>query len=200
MRVFGLTGGIATGKSTVSQMFHALGAHIVDADLIAREVVAPGQPALAEIQSRFPEVFDSKGTLDRSALAERVFNSETERRSLNAILHPKIHQVVQDRLQSLRLQRIPFCLYDAPLLVENRLHEGMDGIIVVTAPREVQIQRLMARNQLSREQAIARIDSQLPLEEKRKVATWVIDNGSDLKATQAQVKTVWEALHERSHS
>jgi dephospho-CoA kinase len=191
-RFIGITGGIATGKSTVTQMLRELGAKVLDADEIAREVVAPGKPALLEIAARWPEVVDENGVLDRQKLGERVFAKSDERKALDAITHPKIQAEVLERTQALFEAGVPVVLYDAPLLIENKLHEAMDGVILVVVPRDVQLQRLMARNGLTREAALARIASQMPLDEKRKYARWVVDNSGSLDATRAQVLQVWQ--------
>lgn len=194
MLLYGLTGGIATGKSTVARRFVELGMPLLDADVIAREVVAKGQPGLDEIARRFPGVVGADGTLDRAALGARIFADPSERAALDAITHPRIRQAVLE--QSIRLAEsgAPRALYDAPLLIENRLHEGLAGVVLVVAPRDVQRQRLMARNQLSAAEADARIDSQMPLDAKRPFATWVIDNAGDLEATRAQVDEVWRQM------
>ncbi len=193
-RFIGLTGSIATGKSTVAQLLVAHGAALLDADLIAREVVAPGQPALAEIAQRFKGVVGPDGALDRQKLGDRIFANPADREALNAITHPRIQAAVLARTQALSRSAVPVVIYDAALLIENKLHEAMDGVILVTAPPEVQRQRLIARNALSADQADARIAAQLPQEEKLKFATWVIDNGGPLKATRRQVDALWETL------
>jgi dephospho-CoA kinase len=187
VRVIGLTGGIASGKSTVSERLRDLGVSVIDADAVAREVVEPGQPALAEIAVRFPGVMDPDGRLDRAALAERVFGNEAERRALNAILHPRIQEAVVEKTRALAAMGARLVVYEAPLIVENRIHERLDGLILVAIPRELQLARLMSRSALSREQAEARLASQLPLEDKRKHATWIIDNSGTLAETYAQV-------------
>lgn len=193
-RIIGLTGGIASGKTTVTAILKELGAQIIDADLVAREVVEPGRPALLEIAERFPGVVKADGTLDRAALGERVFQSEADRKALNAIIHPRIHEAVVEKVTALQEAGCELVLYDAPLLIENRLHEGMNGVILVAAPHELQVARLMARNGFTREQAEARIASQLPLSEKKKHATWIIDNGGDLASLRAQVENVWRQI------
>ena len=175
-------------------MLVAHGAALLDADLIAREVVAPGQSALAEIAARFPGVVAPDGTLDRQALADRIFASPADRQALNAITHPRIQAEVMWRTQELTERGVPVVIYDAALLIENKLHEAMDAVVLVTAPPAVQRQRLIARNALSPEQAGARIATQLPQEEKLKFATWVIDNGGTLQATQLQVDALWEKI------
>lgn len=194
MLLYGLTGGIATGKSTVARRFVELGMPLLDADVIAREVVAKGQPALDEIARRFPGVVGADGTLDRAALGARIFADPAERAALDAITHPRIRQAVLERSITLAESGAPRALYDAPLLIENRLHEGLAGVVLVVAPRDVQRQRLMARNHLSAAEADARIDSQMPLDAKRPFATWIIDNAGDLEATRAQVDEVWRQM------
>ena len=194
MRLIGLTGGIATGKSTVSRMLQELGAEVLDADVLAREIVEPGQPALEEIARRFPGVVGPDGRLDRARLGERVFGTDAERAALNAITHPRVAELFLKKTQELAARGARIVIYDAALLVENRLHERMDGTIVVSAPREAQLARLIARNGLTREQAEARIASQLPLAEKLKVATWVVDNGGSLEETLRQVEALWRTI------
>jgi dephospho-CoA kinase len=192
--LYGLTGGIATGKSTVARRFVELGMPLIDADVIAREVVAKGQPALEEIARRFPGVVSADGTLDRAALGARIFSNPAERAALDAITHPRIRAAVLERSIALAGSGAPRALYDAPLLIENRLHEGLSGVVLVVAPRAVQRERLMARNHLSAAEADARIDAQMPLEEKKRHATWIIDNGGALEATRAQVDEVWRQM------
>jgi dephospho-CoA kinase len=194
VRLLGLTGGIATGKSTVSSMLADLGAPIIDADLVAREVVEPGQPALAEIAARFPGVVDPQGALDRKALGERIFNRPDERAALNAITHPRIQARVLERSMELSAAGTPLAIYDAALLIENKLHQALEGVILVVTDLATQRRRLMERNGLSAAEADARIGAQLPLEEKKKVATWVIDNSGTREATRAQVEALWKKL------
>lgn len=194
MLLYGLTGGIATGKSTVARRFVELGMPLIDADVIAREVVAKDQPALEAIATRFPGVVSADGTLDRAALGARIFANPGERAALDAITHPRIRQAVLEQSIALAASGTPRALYDAPLLIENRLHEGLAGVVLVVAPRDVQRQRLMDRNRLSATEADARIDSQMPLDAKRPFATWIIDNSGDLEATRAQVDDVWRQL------
>jgi dephospho-CoA kinase len=194
LRLYGLTGGIASGKSTVSRMLRELGAHVLDADVIAREVVEPGTPGLAEVATRFPGVVGPDGRLDRAKLGARVFANPAERAALNALLHPRIGAAFLEKTQALAAQGVERVIYDAPLLIENGLHAGMDGVVLVWVPREVQKQRLMARDGLEAQAAEARLAAQLPLEEKRKHATWIVDNTADLTSTRAQVEEVWRAM------
>ena len=193
LKVVGLTGGIASGKSTVAAMLRELGAEVLDADVLAREAVAPGTPGLADVARRFPfAVVD--GALDRAKLGEWIFSRPEERAALNALLHPRIQQLTQQRMEALAARGVRAVVYDAALLIENGLHHVLDAVIVVSAPRELQLERLMARNGLTRAQAEARLASQLPLEEKVKHATVVIDNGGTLEDTRAQVERAWKSL------
>ena len=195
MRIIGLTGGIASGKSTVAKMFAALGAPVVDADQLAREVVEPGQPALAEIAARWPQVVVN-GVLDRKALAATIFGNDAERLALNAITHPRIAQASMARMQALAAKGQRAAIYEAALIVENNLDRGMDGLVVVSVPPPVQQERLIQREGLTAEQAQARLAAQAPLSEKLQRANWVIDNGGMLPATQAQVEQVWRRILE----
>ena len=196
-RVFGLTGGIASGKSTVARMLTELGAPVVDADLLARKVVEPGQPAHQEIVAAFgAEVLTADGTIDRKRLADLVFADEGRRRRLNAITHPRIAEAAQAETARHLAAGAPLVFYEAALLVENGLHHALDGLVVVSAPDEVQLARLRARDGLDEAAARARLAAQLPLAEKLKVATHVIDNAGDRAATQSQVERLYHTLLE----
>lgn len=194
MKIYGLTGGIASGKSTVSRMLRELGAQVLDADVIAREVVEPGTPGLQAVAERFPGVLDADGRLDRAKLGARVFGDPQERAALNALLHPLIGQQFLLRTQALAELGVERVIYDAPLLIENRLHEAMNGVVLVWVPREVQKARLMGRDGLDEAAAEARLAAQLPLDEKRQHATWLVDNSGDLGTTRARVEEVWRAM------
>jgi dephospho-CoA kinase len=197
MRLVGLTGGIGSGKSTVSEMFRTLGATVIDADQVARQVVQKGEPALAEISLRFPGTVHPDGQLDRAALAGRIFTEPAERTALNAIVHPRIQAEVLRRTEALAAAGVPLVFYDAALLIENGLHHGMDALVVVWVPREVQAARLMARDSLGKDEADARIAAQAPLDDKRSAATWVVDNTGTREATRSQVEAIWKALERR---
>jgi dephospho-CoA kinase len=194
LRLFGLTGGIASGKSTVSRMLRELGAHVLDADAIAREVVEPGTPGLAAVAARFPDVLTPDGRLDRAKLGARVFADPAERAALNAIVHPLVGQAFLEKVQALAAQGLERVIYDVPLLIENGLQGGMDGVLLVWVPRPVQKARMMARDGLDEAAAEARLGAQLPLDSKRPYATWVVDNSADLASTRAQVEKVWQAM------
>ncbi|MCC6996222.1 MAG: dephospho-CoA kinase [Deltaproteobacteria bacterium] len=194
-RVIGLTGGIASGKSTVSAELRRLGAPVIDADEIARDVVAPGTPALAEIVAEFgAEYLAADGTLDRKRLGALVFAEPARRARLNAITHPRVGAETARRTQELGAAGHPVVIYDVPLLVESRLHEAMAGVIVVSVPREVQLRRLMARDGIDLAAAEARLAAQLPLEAKLKVADYVIDNAGSVEDTRRQTAVVWQDI------
>jgi len=190
----GLTGGIASGKSTVARFFAELGVPIVDADRVAREVVAPGTEGLAEVVAAFGEgVLDEGGFLDRKALGERVFAEETERKRLEAILHPRIAGRSAEKMAEIAGDAA-YVLYEAPLIVENGLHRAMAALIVVAVDEETQLARLIERDGLDEGAAKARVAAQLPLRDKVDVADYVIDNGGDVEATRARVREVHETL------
>lgn len=196
-RVIGLTGGIASGKSTVAGFLQELGAPIVDADQVARQVVEPGTPALAEIAGAWPEVVDAGGRLDRKKLGDIVFADPDARRRLEQITHPRIAAASQKEVAAHAARGEPVVIYEAALIVENRLYTWMDGLIVVSAPEQVQIQRLMERDGIDREAARARIAAQLPLAKKRDVATWIIENDGSLEETRARTREVWRRISEQ---
>jgi dephospho-CoA kinase len=187
LKLVGLTGGIATGKSTVARLIAERGIPVVDADQLAREAVAPGEPALAEIARRWPQVIAGDGRLDRRRLGAIVFADAVARGRLEAILHPRIAALADERAAALAAQGHPLAFYEASLLVETGRHRDFDGLVVVNASPETQIARVMARDRLARDEARARLAAQLPLREKLAVATSVIDNDGDLAATTAQV-------------
>lgn len=199
MRVYGLTGGIASGKSTVAGMFRDLGARVIDADLLARDVVATGSEALAEIEANFgSNVLRKDGSLDRTALGAIVFADDAARQVLNSITHPRIAQAGQEAIHQLAAEGEELVLYEAALIVENGLHRGMHGLIVVSIPEELQLQRLQARDGLSLDEARARLSAQLPLAKKLAVADYVIDNSGTKAETREQTARLWAQLQRES--
>lgn len=193
-RLVGLTGGLASGKSTVASLLRSLGAEVVDADEVAREVVQPGRPAYRQIVATFgAEVVAADGTLDRARLAERVFSDEGSRRQLNAIMHPEIAAESARRIQALFSRGVPVVIYEATLIVENGLHHGLGGLIVVDLPPEEQLRRAVQRG-LSESQARLRMMAQADREARRQAATWIIDNSGDREALRAQVEAVWSEI------
>ena len=187
LKVLGLTGGIASGKSTVAGMFAARGVPVLDADQLLREVQEPGRPAHADIVAAWPAVLAPDGTIDRRRLGDIVFNDPAARARLEAITHPRIRALSDERLAALAAAGHPLAIYEASLLVEAGRHEELDGLIVVRTSPATQLGRVLARGGLTRAQAEARIGAQLPLEHKLRVATHVIDNDGDRAATEAQV-------------
>ena len=192
----GLTGGIATGKSLVDAVLRELGAVVIDADVLAREVVEPGEPALAEIAAEFgPGVVEGDGRLDRKALGAVVFADAERRSRLEAITHPRIREHFLRQLETLAAQRFNgLVFFDAPVMIESGSYRNMDRLVVVIADEAVQIARLMARDGIGREEALRRIGSQMPLAEKAKLADYVIDNSGGRAATTAQARRVYETL------
>lgn len=196
MLKIGLTGGIASGKSTVAAMFVELGARLIDTDVIARQVVAPGGPVLQSIVNVFgPEVLDASGELDRRRLREHIFQDHEARNQLNAIVHPAVRSQVQAELESIA-QDDPeaVVLVDVPLLFETNAEKLYKAVVVVYVPPQMQVQRLMARDGVSQEAAEQSLEAQIPLEEKRKKAQFVVDNSGSLQETRKQVRAVWQTL------
>jgi dephospho-CoA kinase len=198
--VVGLTGGIASGKSAVSAMLEAAGLPVIDADRLAREVVEPGRPAFDEIVSAFGrEVVGADGRLDRARLGAIVFADPEARRRLEAIVHPRVFEAERAALAELaRARPGSVAVVDAALLLESGNHRWMDAVVLVAAPRETQIARLMARNGLTRAEAEARLAAQWPLEAKRPYADYEIDNGGSLDRTRRQVAELVAALEVRA--
>lgn len=192
----GLTGGIATGKSTVSNMLRGLGAEIIDADLLAREVVEPGQPAWHEIVAEFGrDVVSPDRTLDRKKLGAIVFANPERRKRLEAITHPAIRAGVQARLDELAARGFAgIVFYDAAILIEALGHEDMDRLVVVVTDEATQAARLRGRDGTDDAEGRRKIASQMPLAEKAKLADYVIDNSGDREATAEQVRRVFTAL------
>jgi len=192
----GLTGGIASGKSLVSAFFQELGAHVIDADRLAREVVEPGQPAHREIVEAFGrEILQSDGCLDRKKLGAEVFADPEKRHRLEAITHPRIRALRQARLQALADQGFDgIVVQDAALLIEVGAADTVDRLVVVYVDEATHIERLMTRDGLSEAEARQRIRSQMPLEEKARVAHYVVDNRGSPGETRQQVEAIYRAL------
>jgi len=190
MLTIGLTGGIGSGKTTVSDCFAQRGVPVIDTDLIARELVEPGQPALAEIAAHFGlDCLDDQGRLQRSRLRERVFADPASRQRLEAILHPRIRTVVRERTAALEA---PYCLVVIPLLVETRMTDLVDRILVVDAPETEQLRRIMARDRMDEAQAQRILAAQARREQRLLLANEVIENAGDFDQLEHQVA----ALHQ----
>ncbi|MGM0784265.1 MAG: dephospho-CoA kinase [Pseudomonadota bacterium] len=187
--IIGLTGGIASGKSTVARAFERLGIPWVDADDVAREVVEPGEPALTEIAARFGQrVLNADGSLNRRALREIVFADPDERRWLESVTHPRIRHRLAAQLERLQAGEAPYVLLVSPLLFESGQHEMVERCLVIDVPEAVQIARTAARDDVDEAQARAIVAAQMPRQERLARADDVIDNGSDEAALIAQVQ------------
>jgi len=194
IRKIALTGGIATGKSYVANRFRDAGVPIVDADVLSREVVAPGTPGLAAVRRRFgPDAVRRDGTMDRVRVGQIVFKDKRARQDLEAIIHPAVQKAINDFFDQLP-KRTPFAIADVPLLFETGREKEFNAVIVVACPRQLQLQRLMERNKLSKDDAERRINAQLPIEQKVKKATYVINNDGSFAATDAQVDALIASL------
>jgi dephospho-CoA kinase len=191
----GLTGGIASGKSTVARAFSERGIPVIDADQLAREVVAPGSEGLAAIVETFgEEVLLPDGSLDRKGLGARVFADRSLLPQLNGIVHPLVGRLSAERIAAIDAASVPYAIYEAPLIVENGLHRAMRALIVVALEVPLQIERVMKRDSLGREEAENRIKAQAPLSKKLEAADYVIDNGQDLSTLFQRVDQVHQQL------
>ena len=196
MKVIGITGNIASGKSTVAHMFEALGARIIDADEIARIVVEPGAPAWKEIVGEFgKDILEPGGTIDRKRLGDIVFGDEARRKRLNEITHPRIMERIRGLVRGYEKEKAPVVMIEAALIVEKGgLKDLIDALIVVTADEETQIRRLMEGKGYSREEAVSRLRAQMPAREKMIHGDYIIDNSGSLEDTRARAKAVSEAI------
>lgn len=177
----GLTGGIGSGKTAVSDRFADLGAPVIDTDVLSREVVEPGEPALDELVKHFGEaILDNDGNLDRERLREMVFSDPGKKQRVESILHPAIRQRLQDKLKALEKEEHPYCIIVVPLLVETDFQEMVDRVLVVEAPRERRVQWVMSRSGLSRQEVETIMDTQASSETRRAVAHDIIDNDGSL--------------------
>lgn len=194
----GLTGGIASGKSTVSAMLRHRGAVIVDADIIAREVVKKGKPAWEKIIQHFgQEVLDENLEIDRKQLGDIIFSNSEERIILNGIVHPYVREEME-RQKSEGQARGKLVVLDVPLLIESKLFYMVDHVVLIYVPKSVQLVRLMERNQLSEEEALARIHSQMSFDEKKKWADFIIYNDGSKEETEKQVDLLLSQIFGRN--
>lgn len=195
MHIFGLTGGIASGKSSVAARFRARALPVIDADLLAREVVAPGTSGLEEIVRVFgPRVLGETGALDRQALARIVFSDDSARRQLNAITHSRIMRLMVERAAELERAGEPLACFEAALLVENNMADAFRPLVVVSCTEEVQLARILARDNGSREEAVARIRAQKPLAAKVAAADHVIDTNGTTEQSGLRADEVLRAI------
>ena len=195
----GLTGSIATGKSTVTNMLKELGAFVIDCDKTARDVVAPGTQGLAKIEAAFgKDAVAADGSMDRVYIGDLVFRNPEMKKRLENILFPLIFEALDEEL--LRLERegaTPVVFLDMPLLYEVKYDSYVDEVWLVYVPFEVQLSRLMKRNGYTKEEALLRIDSQISVDKKKSLAQQVIDNSGTLEDTKEQVRSLWERLQMR---
>jgi len=193
--IAGLTGGIATGKTTVANFFREKGVYVIDADLIAREVVKKGMPAWKMIKDEFgSEILKEDGELDRKKLGSIVFSSNEKIQKLNSIVHPFVRERMMEEIEkAISMERD--VLLDIPLLFENGVHQWLRPVILVYAPVEVQIERLMKRDGLTRKECEERIRAQMSIEEKKKLADYIIDNSGEISKTKKQVEEVYEKIY-----
>ncbi len=195
MKIIGLTGGIASGKSLVAGMLASWGAVVVDADKLAREVVEPGEPAYRAIVKRFGAgVLQEDGSLDRKALGRIVFSDAAARGELERIVHPAIAELADRRFERERQRRTPLLFYVVPLLFETGMAARFDEVWLVFVDADTQIERLMKRDGIGRAEALRKIGAQLPLAEKLACSPVVIDNSGDAVATEKLVRKEWERL------
>ena len=194
VRLFGLTGGLGTGKSTVAAQLRRRGVPVIDADALARDVVAPGSPGLAEVVAAFGAGVLRDGALDRAHVASLVFADPEARRRLEAITHPRIQALRDARLAELEAAGEPLVCYEVPLLFERGLEQSLRPVVVVSAPEPMQIERARQRDGASEAMVRARLDAQLPVADKVSRADYVIDNSGSLAATLEATDRVLEAL------
>jgi dephospho-CoA kinase len=196
--LFGLTGGLASGKSTVGARFRSRGVPVIDADQLAREVVAPGSVGLAEVVDAFGEdILLPDGSLDRGKLGARVFADPASRRKLNGLLHPRIGELTASRAQALSAAGERLACYEAALLVENGLADAFRPLVVVAVPEAVQVARAMARDGCTEAEARARLLAQKPLADKIAAADYVIHNAGSLEETERQADEVLSAIRKK---
>ena len=201
-RVIGLTGGIGSGKSTVARLLAALGAVVIDADAVVHRLQAPGSPLLDEIAAAFgSELLDAGGALARARLAELVFRDPSARQRLNDLIHPKVAIEMARELELARRSGAPLVVLDIPLLFEGRKsgrgHAAklpFDATVLAYCPSEMQIERTMARDGCARDEVERRLAAQLPIEEKRALADFVIDNSGSAAETERQVRDLYAKL------
>jgi dephospho-CoA kinase len=195
MLVVGLTGGIASGKSTVSSFLREAGIPVICADELARKAVERGSPGLEQIRRVFgDEVLDEDGNLDRKVVGTIVFDDEAKRKALESIIHPRVAEEEQRILRELEVQGNSIAVVDVPLLYETGWQNHFDLVVVVYVPRNDQEERLMSRDRISREEAVARIGAQMPIQKKKEIADRIVDNTGDLAHTYAQVQRLVEEL------
>ena len=196
--IVGLTGGIVGGKSTVASMFRDLGAKIIDADKLGHSVIFPNKPAWKKIVKIFgKDILQNDLTINREKLGKIVFTNQTFLKKLNEVTHPEITKMIKKEIDSATNNQEKVLIIDAALIYEAKIDRLMDKIIVVYIDKDEQIKRLIKRNNFSRDEALQRVRSQIPMKEKAKMADYVIDNSNSLSKTREQVEKIWQSLLSR---
>lgn len=195
MKCIALTGGIATGKSTVSALLRAAGITVIDADVLAKEAVAFGSDGLKEITFQFGYYFlTADGNLDRKKMSSLIFSDDYSRIKLEGIVHPAIQKLLRQKLEELEAKGVSWVVYEAPLIFEKNMQDKFFATILVSCPLETQLERLMKRDKISVEVAQARINSQLSDTEKRQLATEIIDTNCNKEECAAQLAQIWQKI------
>ena len=195
MMVIGLTGGIASGKSTIAAMLRHANIPVIDADELAREVTKENSPTLSKIAKQFGSgILTDQLSLDRKKLASIVFDDRTLLKKLEAIIHPAIEELRQQQISALERAGHQVCVYVAPLIFETRIDNSLDATILVTAKREIVLERILKRDNINQEDAKKRIDAQLSDDEKRKLADQIIENNGDLDDLYRKLSLAWKTL------
>lgn len=196
-QIIGLTGGIASGKSTIASFFKDEGIPVIETDQIAKTILQPGSDAFNEVVKHFgEEILLSEGIINRKALGERIFKDEHERDILNQIIHPEVRIITQSKADVLKKEGHAIIVIDVPLLFEAGFDQDVDQTLVVSVPKDIQIERLMARDGIEKAYALKKTNAQMPLKEKRKRADFVIDNRGSILDTKNQFNEVLKALKE----
>lgn len=195
--IIGLTGGIASGKSTVATFFKDAGIPVIETDQIAKTVLTPGSAAYDQVVQHFGEsILLSEGIINRKALGERIFKNESDREILNQIVHPEVRTITQSKVDVLKKEGHALIVIDVPLLFEAGFDQDVDSTLVISVPKAIQLERLMARDGIEKSYALKKINAQLSLKEKRKRADVVIDNRGSILDTKNQFNEVLKALKE----
>lgn len=197
MLLVGLTGGLGAGKSTVARLLAERGAVVVDADELARKALDPGTPGFEQVCDLFGrDILDAEGRIDRRVLATRVFADEGKRRALESITHPEVFRLLADTVESYRGTDVVL-VFDAPLIIETGFHEAVDVLVVVTAPEEAQVERVMRERGMSEGEARARIGAQVEGGRREELADVIIRNDGDLEELRSRVDELWGELVRR---
>lgn len=194
--VLGLTGGIATGKSTADEFFKKKNIPIIDSDKIAHNIMNVGKPAWKQVKNAFGQNYlNQDQTVNRKKLGELVFNNSAELKKLNDITHPLIYQEIQEKIKAEKDKGTPLVIVDAPILFETGGQSYCDKTLVITLPKDLQIKRLMERNNLTRDEALSRIKSQMLLDQKEKLATYVVDNAGTIEELESKLEQLLKEIN-----